>query len=332
LTWAREQIPSWKTTYYLGLVHWNNLHADKAKELFQQCGDLPDFSPFYIARGTLFQGDSAKKGYVGENFKRAIEIQPTEWRGWHYRSEYLFDNGLLKQAYVNATQAYKRFRANPVIAMGHAKVLLNTGRLDACLDVLNNALVLPQEGAQEGHDIYELANLSLALQMVEQKKYPQAIKYLDDAKKWPENLGSGSPYNPDTRLHDFIAAYCQKKMGHQKEAGNFYKKITEYSLDKESWMGSRNPVNHFISVMILNQEGKQEELKQLMAGWKTEQDSIRNWSLGAGSASPEFRWVMAKYNGEIDKADVLEKELMAGPAVNRVKLFFRALKVAGKEK
>jgi tetratricopeptide (TPR) repeat protein len=77
LTWAQQQLPSWKTTYYLGLLYWNNLQPEKAKELFEQCGDTPDFAPFYLARGALFQGNSAKNDYVGHNFERAIQLQPT---------------------------------------------------------------------------------------------------------------------------------------------------------------------------------------------------------------------------------------------------------------
>src|SRR5205085_12598304 len=121
LTWAKEQMPSWKTTYYLGLVYWNNLQIDKAKKLFEECGNTPHFAPFYIARGALYRGDSARNRYVGENFERAVQLQPTEWRGWHYRSEYLSDNGLFEQSYTNSAQGYKRFKENPVISMDYAK-------------------------------------------------------------------------------------------------------------------------------------------------------------------------------------------------------------------
>ncbi|MDB5249235.1 MAG: repeat-containing protein [Segetibacter sp.] len=328
LTWAKQQLPSWKVTYYLGLVHWNNLHPDKAKSLFEECGDAPDFAPFYLARGALFQGDSTKNASVAQNFERAVQLQPGEWRTWHYRSEYLFDNGLFEQGFINCSQAYKRFKENPVVSMDYAKALLNTGRLNECLNVLNKTLVLPQEGAQEGHEIYELANLSLALKMVEQKKYGQAIKYLNDAKKWPENLGSGSPYNPDNRLPDFIAAYCNKKLGNQNEAAGYYEKIADYSLDSENWMGGRNPINNYISVLVLNQKGMQQELKQLMTGWKAEQDSIRNWNITQGNAGSKFDWVFAKYNHETERAEKLQKELASPAMVNRFKLLIKALQIS----
>ncbi|MEO5893108.1 MAG: DUF5107 domain-containing protein [Ferruginibacter sp.] len=327
LTWAQQEMPSWKTTYYLGLVYWNNLQPDKAKQLFEQCGDTPDFAPFYLTRGALLQGDSAKNDYAGHDFERAMQLQPAEWRTWHYRTEYLVDKGLFEQGYINAAAAYKKFKENAIVSMDYAKSLLNTDRLNECVNVLNKTLVLPQEGAQEGHALYELANLSLALKKVEQKKYQQATRYLDDARKWPENLGSGSPYNPDTRLHDFIAAFCETKLGKMSEAKNYYQKITSYSIDKENWIGGRNYVDNYISVLVLNRNGKKDELKQVMAGWKTEQDSLHNWSISPGSAGTAFKWVLASYDNDRETAEKLQKELASPANVNRFKLLMKALAV-----
>ena len=57
----------------------------------------------------------------------------------------------------------QRFPGNPVIGTDHAKALLNSGRYSECINVLEKVNILPQEGAHEGHDIFELANLSLAV-------------------------------------------------------------------------------------------------------------------------------------------------------------------------
>ena len=185
---------------------------------------LPILPLFTLPRGAAFDGDTSKKDYVGQDYERAVEIAPAEWRTWHYRIKYLSDNNLFEASYMASANAYKRFKENPVIAMDYAKALLNTNRSLQCVNVLNKTLVLPQEGAQEGHELFEMANLSLALQMIEQKKYQKAIKYVNEAKKWPENLGSGSPYNPDNRLQDYIAAYCEDRLGNQEEAENYFKR------------------------------------------------------------------------------------------------------------
>ena len=76
--------------------------------------------------------------------------------------------------------------------------------------VLEKVKILPQEGAHEGHDIFELANLSLAVEMSEKGKYREAIKYVDNSRNWPENLGAGKPYDPDTRFQDYISPIAMK--------------------------------------------------------------------------------------------------------------------------
>jgi tetratricopeptide (TPR) repeat protein len=327
LDWASKQRPSWKTIYYLALVHWNNLNPGKAKELFLACGDKPDFAPFYLSRAAIFQGDSSKIVATGADLDLALQLEPGGWRNWHHRTEYLFEQGLFEQAYKHSASAYKQFKNNPIVSMDYAKALLNTNRLKECIAVLNNTLVLPQEGAQEGHEIYEMANLLVALESAAQKKYQQAIRYLDDAKKWPENLGSGSPYNPDTRLHDFIAAYCENKLGNPGEARKYYKNIADFSLDVENWKGGRNPIGNYISVLVLNQEGRQSELKELMSEWKNEQDSLRNWSLTQGAVGKRFDWVLAKYNNENEKAERLGKELVSPAIVSRFNILLKALEI-----
>jgi Tfp pilus assembly protein PilF len=327
LTWAQQQLPSWKTTYYLGLVYWNNLRTDKAKELFEQCGDKPDFAPFYLARGAAFDGDKLKSDFIGQNYAKAVQMAPDEWRTWNYQTNHLFDNSQFEKSYTGAKEAYKRFTQNPVVSISYAKALLNTDRLNESINVLNKTLVLPQEGAQEGHEIYEAANLSLALKMIEQKKYQAALKYLSDARKWPENLGSGSPYDPDNRLQDFIAAYCQKKLGNQKEAESYDQKISDYSLSFDNWSSGRNALNNYISVLVLNQKGKQQELKKLVTEWKNEQDSIRNWSITQNAGGRNYQWVLAKYNNDSESAKLIEKELAAPVMVNRYKILRKALEV-----
>jgi tetratricopeptide (TPR) repeat protein len=172
-----------------------------------------------------------------------------------------------------------------------------------------------------------LANLSLALQKTAQKKYRQAIKYLNDARKWPENLGSGSPYNPDTRLHDFIAAFCQMKLGKMHEAEKLYNNIASYSLDKEHWMGGKNPIDNYISMLVLDKEGKQLELKELMGGWKTEQDSIRNWNITPDASGTRYEWVLARYNNNTESAEKFRKELASPAMVNRFKILMKALEI-----
>ena len=329
LNWALSQSASWKTNYYLGLVYWNNLRSDKAKELFRKCGNEPDFAPFYLARGALFGEDSLNKDDIGKDYERAISLAPGEWRTWHYRTTYLLNNSRFEEMCANAKQSYSKFTTNPVVAMDYAKSLLNTKRLEECLQVLNKALVLPQEGAQEGHEIYELANLASALKLMEQKKYKAALTAIGNSRKWPENLGTGSPYNPDERLQNVMANYCEHKLGNTNQALTYDSLITAYSLNAENWNNTRNAANNYIGIRMLNKENKQQTT-QLMSEWKNKQDSLYKWNIAAGSAAPEFQWVTAKYNGDEEKAAQIEKELLADGVESRFRITIKALQTVSK--
>ena len=328
LKWAQQEYPSWKNQYYLGLIYWNLLELEKAQDLLEDCGDTPDYGPFYISRGILFQDDANKSSYAGINFEKAVTLNPQEWRGWHFMSKYYKAKGSYEQEHNNAKKAYKVFAENPVIGMDYAKALLNVGDYAKTLQVLKKIHILPQEGAREGHDIYELANLAVAINKIEKQQYRQALTYLKDAKKWPENLGAGKPFDPDTRLQDYMAAYCEAQLGNQEQADEYYVNIQDYSLNPDHW-SSRNPLNNYFGILTLQKNGKQKEAARLINAWEAEQDSLRDWSIGRGSASPEIQWVLAKYRDDNEVAEINEKKIIGEGNLNRNFIFFRAIKLAG---
>jgi len=325
LNWAQNQVPSWKNLYYLGLIYWSKQEIEKAKELFKKCGDSPDLAPFYITRGILFQGDSPQDEYVNQNFKKANEMNPNEWRTWHYLCNYTQGKEEFQQAASYAQKAYSLFPENPIIGMDYAKALLNIKDYQKTVEVLHEVQILPQEGAREGHDIYQLANLASALDEVEKGKYQKALQYLDESKKWPENLGAGMPYEPDTRLQDYIAAFCEVKLSNQQAAEHYHHKIATYSLDSENWSGSHT-LNNYLGIQILHEAGKTEETSMLVQQWEISQDSLKKWNISTGTSSPEVKWVLAKYRNEEKAAKEYEEKLTSKSKLSYRDLFFRAVK------
>jgi hypothetical protein len=194
--------------------------------------------------------------------------------------------------------------------------------------VLANVKILPQEGAHEGHDIFELANLSLAVGNIEKGKYKEALKDLDNARKWPENLGAGKPYEPDNRIQDYLSAFCNEKLGNKKLADQSIERIMSYSGAEVSQ--EQEPLNLFITSQVLKEKGKKEENGRMMAKWKTEQDSLYNWKISAGSSSPKAQWLISNYQGDNETASKLEKEISSSPTENRFRLYMRILNINDK--
>ena len=289
LQWAQQKNNSWKTNYYLGLIYWKIEQQEKAKLAFEACGNLPDYGIFYTSRGILFE----EEGAVKEDFERAVDLSKEEWRTWYYLSTYYEKTNAFDQQLGVSERMYARFQDNPGVGIAHAKALLNSGQYNKCLKVLAEVNVLPAEFSNSGHGIYERASISMALDLLEKKQYSKALDYIKKSKEWPENLGTGKPYEPDNRLQNFIQAHCELKLGNDKLADKYYQKIIDYS--RNHWDASRNKVNTYLSILAFQREGKTKELALAMKQWEEEQNYQRDWSLSGGTDSEEVQWVLAKY-------------------------------------
>ena len=323
LAWAQEQLPSWKSKYYLGLIYWNILDTDKAKELFRSCGNAPDFATFYVARGLLYQHHNFEDDHAGNDFRKALELDPDAWRTWYYLAGFYRHIKAFDQELEVSKQMFSRFPGNPVVGIGHAQSLLNSNLNSECLDVLAGVHVLPQEFANAGHGIFEKANLNLALDMLENKKYRKAIKYVEMSREWPENLGSGKPYEPDNRLQDYIAAYCMAQLGNPGAAEDYQQQIVDFTRKHRT--DTRNPAGTFIGTRVLGARGYRDESAALLKDWEIKQDSLRDWRISRGSSSPEVQWVLSKYHKQKQKAEELEAGLLdRQPGSNMFHIFHRA--------
>uniref|UniRef100_UPI003F70D9A0 tetratricopeptide repeat protein n=1 Tax=Dyadobacter sp. TaxID=1914288 RepID=UPI003F70D9A0 len=281
----------------------------------------------YITRGILFQNGAASKAQAEADFVKANQLNPKEWRSWHYLTNFYNNQQSQEKGLANAQKAYERFVENPVIGLDYAKSLLNASKLEASLKVLDQVNVLPQEGAREGHSLYVTANLAQALTLAKNRKYKDALKSLEKARLWPEHLGTGKPNEPDTRLIDYLAAYCETQLGRTQKAEQYKQNITAYTLNasKES---NRNALSNYLGVKLLNDAGEQESADKFLETWKAEQDSLRKWDITAGSDAPEVQWILAKTKQDETRAEKLRHDLIADRKYSATSIFFQALDLA----
>ena len=71
-----------------------------------------------------------------------------------------------------------------------------------------------------GGRMYRETQLMLAIEKMRAKDYNAALKFINAAKLWPENLGAGKPYQEDIdeRLEDWLLYDCYDKLRQTKEA------------------------------------------------------------------------------------------------------------------
>jgi tetratricopeptide (TPR) repeat protein len=227
LTWAVRQNSSWKFRYYLALNLWGIQREAEARDLLQQCGEAPDDAVFYLTRAAILKPSADAQ--ILSDLQKANKLAPQEWRT-HYRfAEYLEKSGNMESALHVSAAAAKKFGANPVIMLQYASLLLHNAQYPACLKVLQGMVFLPSEGSDEGHVIYEQALLWMAVKQIEARKYGEAMQQLKKSLEWPENLGAGKPYDPDTRIQDYLMAWCLKKTGQNTESLAYEDAVLEYT-------------------------------------------------------------------------------------------------------
>lgn len=325
LQWAAEQKGSWKPGYYLALLYWHMGQLSRSKALFAAAGNTPDFAYFYLTRSALFAADSAAPVSPLHDMQKAMALEPQEWRSHHLLTEYFARNNEAEKALEAAGKAVQLFPGNPVTGMDHAKMLLNNGQFEQCAAALKKLLILPQEGAQEGHQLFEEAWLSMAMEKLAQKDYRTALRYIDTSRKWPEHLGSGKPYDPDNRLQDYLAAFCETKRGNRARAAKFTQAIKTYTL--KQWPEASTPFNNYIGLSIMQASADSAMAAPMLSSWTTKLDSLQKWAIPSAITTPEFRWVTARFNKEDERRKIAEQEILNDRMNRRNRLFLQAVKI-----
>lgn len=290
LEWVIATEPeAWLPKYYLGLLLWGVGRVEAARRLFAAC-DQPDFAPFYLTRGALNRAENSKNARA--DFERAHRLAPDDWRTWHGLIDFLADQHDHKTALALAEKAFRKFKGEMVPGMDYASALFRTQQFKQCLKTLEKIEILPYEGAWEGHHLFVQANLKLALEQMRARRWPSAIEYLNESKKYPEHLGTGEPFDPDFRLQDYLIAHCQTKRGKTREAKAIKQQIFDYTQRNRLARGSQ----HFGGALVLRELGQPEAAKALLNDWAAKQPQNKI-----------IQWCLAKFNGEGVREEIEEK-------------------------
>ena len=104
-----------------------------------------------------------------------------------------------------------------------------------------------------GRELYHEAKLMQALEKIKNKKYTEALSFINDAKSWPENLGAGKPYpeSIDERLEDWMSYVCYNKQGKTSSAQKALKKITEFTPKVENTVSNFLPANDIVTAWAI---------------------------------------------------------------------------------
>jgi len=256
--WAIDNQPTdWKARYYLGLIYWSKGRVQEAREQFDKCG-YPDFAPFYLTRGHLYKEINPQKAL--EDFEKTLKTDPKSWKNWHHLISYYNELGMFDESLALAREGASTFPDEGVIRIDLIRTLIKNKFYKEALDMLQNTVALPSEGATEIHSMFVECQIELALKDMKEGDYLSAIKYLEGSKRYPENLGTGRPYNPDFRMQDYLMALCYDKLGEREKAEEMRKAIYDYTI--KHWTEQRK--YQYFGGLILQYFGEHKKAKQLL--------------------------------------------------------------------
>lgn len=226
MEWAAKNANDWKPNYYLALIYEAAKDRTKAQQVINRINAEPDFAPYDVVRARL--SDSTDKQSQLNYLRKAVKIAPNDWRYVKYLTEFLIDQKQDVQALKSIEPFYEAHKDNYITGMLYARCLMLNNRYSAAEKVLDQLLVLPYEGAKDGHKLYEQTKLMRAIELMKAGQLENAMKKVDEARLWPENLGVGAPYPDmvDNSLENDMAALI-KETEHQKPSE---KTLDEYCV------------------------------------------------------------------------------------------------------
>jgi hypothetical protein len=241
--------------------------------LIAGCSDV-EYATFYVTRGILksrLGGEDA-----GADFQRAVTLDGGSWRNRHALTDHLAKTGQHEAALSSARAGAKDFPGQTVCAMDLASALYASGDYAGTLRELSAMRVLPYEGSWEAHDLFVRANLEIALARMAEGKWGDARAPLEASRTFPESLGTGEPYEPDTRIQEMLLALCDEKSGMVEEGRRKRAGVAAYTERHRLSWGRE----HCFGVHALMDVGKSDAAGALLEEWvrTTPADPMALWT------------------------------------------------------
>jgi len=246
LQWVIGQTEAWQPKYYLALFYRDRNRLDVSKRLFSEIGDKPTVAFFYASRAATIPENAE------QDLLRANQLDKSEWRYIKALGELYLDKGDAAKALSFAEPFYKSHTDNYIMGMLYAKSLAANKKYAAAEKLLSTLNIIPFEGATDGREIYREVTLMQAIQNIKAKKYKAVPAFIAKAKSFPENLGSGKPYDEDidSRLENYLAAVYYEKTGKKAEAEKLFQEIAAYPEGKRG-----NPMNAVVQAWAMQKIG-----------------------------------------------------------------------------
>lgn len=267
--WGSQKLPDdWKSKYYLALIFWSKGRVGEAKVLFDSI-DRSDFAPFYLARGHFYRNFDLTLSQ--QDFEYAVNLDGKNWKTWHSLIDFYNEQNDHEGALESAQTASKLFPDADIIQVDLIRALMGNERFEEAAEIFNSLEIIPYEGASDVHRLFVLCHVNIGLEKMASRDYENAIQHLEEAKTYPENLGTGEPYESDQRMQDYLLVVCYERLRDREKAEKIRRAIHEYTQEHLS----EDLQNHYFGGLVLVDSGQRREGRALMRRAKLPEDLKR---------------------------------------------------------
>ncbi|MEO7048553.1 MAG: DUF5107 domain-containing protein, partial [Ferruginibacter sp.] len=251
----------WKAKYYAGLIYWGHNNISKAKELLLSCGNEPANAAFYASRAKLFAADTTQ---YYRDLQHAVQLDRNEWRYGKMLIDHYMNQHANDKALATSAEYARRFPQNYIIGMLYIKALQANGDYAKAAQLLDKINILPYEGSTDGRLLYKENHLLTALSFIKKSNYKTAIKEIEKAKQWPENLGVGKPYQDqiDDRLENWMLYKCYSSLGNSSAANESLQHIIQFVPTVDNTVMNFLPASHLVTAWAIEKTEGADKAKE----------------------------------------------------------------------
>lgn len=248
----------WLLKYHLALIYMDRNRVDESVKLLLSCDDQPDYAPFYAARAEILKGKNDSQ--CEADLKRALSLDK-QWRYQMLLANYYNNHQQYEKALSIMDPYYKSHPENFIVGSLHAQNLLFNKKYKEADALLKKIKILPHEGATNGRELYREVKLMQAVQSMGKKKFNEALKFIGEARLWPENLGVGKPYDEDidTRLEDWMNYLCYQSLKKSIEAEKMLNRIISFQPRIDNTVRNFTPANTLVTAWALERLNRKNE-------------------------------------------------------------------------
>lgn len=208
IAWLQQAAPAWQWHYLAGKLQWAYGLTEEARISFQNAGTPADAS-FFLNKALLWKD---VPDTVRTCLSKAYEIDKENWRVVKAWTEFLLNEGNAAYALTVIRGYQNKHPEQYITGQVMARAMFHNQQFRQVVSYLKTLISLPNEGASGLHQLFREACLFSAVEAAKAKEGSKQIEsYLTLADSYPENLGSGQPYDHDYSLTEYMRSLLKSK-------------------------------------------------------------------------------------------------------------------------